>query len=188
MSHPMLSQCHRRPIYLRIDLTYLVITPTVGYIFVDNYSELELIFTTGIIGMWAWEIKHRLCKSILCAFTGEPWQILPQKVWFYLLYCSCHCMEKTGTGFSQLFPGITPHLLTLASNFRIPIYRDVLLSLGICSVSKRSCAAILQQGGGQAITIVVGGAAEVGFHYCWITGHWKCHRAYVLVQGKMNWR
>lgn len=75
-------------------------------------------------------------------------------------------MEGTGTGFSQLFPGITPHLLTLASNFRIPIYRDVLLSLGICSVSKRSCAAILQQGGGQAITIVVGGAAEVGFHYC----------------------
>ncbi|KAF8517947.1 putative diacylglycerol acyltransferase type 2b [Hysterangium stoloniferum] len=65
-----------------------------------------------------------------------------------------------GTGFSQQFPGIKPHLLTLSSNFRIPIYRDILLALGICSVSKRSCASILKAGAGQAITIVVGGAAE----------------------------
>jgi len=64
------------------------------------------------------------------------------------------------TGFSQQFPGISPHLLTLSSNFRIPIYRDILLALGICSVSKKSCASILNAGAGQAITIVVGGAAE----------------------------
>ena len=53
-----------------------------------------------------------------------------------------------------------PHLLTLTSNFRIPLYRDVLLALGICSVSKASCSNILKKGAGQAITIVVGGAAE----------------------------
>ncbi|KAF8579951.1 DAGAT-domain-containing protein [Ramaria rubella] len=64
------------------------------------------------------------------------------------------------TGFSANFPGITPHLLTLTSNFRMPIYRDILLALGICSVSKKSCASILKGGPGQAITIVVGGAAE----------------------------
>lgn len=64
------------------------------------------------------------------------------------------------TGFSQLFPGITPHLLTLASNFKIPIYRDILLSLGICSVSKQSCSTVLRRGKGQAITIIIGGAAE----------------------------
>lgn len=64
------------------------------------------------------------------------------------------------TGFSQHFPGIKPHLLTLSSNFRVPLYRDILLSMGICSVSKRSCASILKRGSGQAITIVVGGAAE----------------------------
>ncbi|KAI0766022.1 DAGAT-domain-containing protein [Irpex lacteus] len=63
-------------------------------------------------------------------------------------------------GFSEAFPGITPHLLTLASNFRVPLYRDVLLALGICSVSKASCSNILKRGAGQAITIVVGGAAE----------------------------
>ncbi|KAK0535230.1 diacylglycerol O-acyltransferase 1 [Tilletia horrida] len=48
------------------------------------------------------------------------------------------------TEFPTSFPGIRPHLLTLASNFQIPIYRDLLLALGICSVSKRSCNAILQ--------------------------------------------
>ncbi|KAF8887350.1 diacylglycerol acyltransferase-domain-containing protein [Infundibulicybe gibba] len=54
------------------------------------------------------------------------------------------------TGFSAAFPGIKPHLLTLSSNFRVPV----------CSVSKRSCSNILKSGPGSAITIVVGGAAE----------------------------
>jgi 2-acylglycerol O-acyltransferase 2 len=64
------------------------------------------------------------------------------------------------TGFSKEFPGIKPHLLTLSSNFQIPIYREILLALGICSVSKKSCSNILKAGPGYAITIVVGGAAE----------------------------
>ncbi|KZP08351.1 DAGAT-domain-containing protein [Athelia psychrophila] len=64
------------------------------------------------------------------------------------------------TGFSKAFPGIRPHLLTLASNFQIPIYRDIILALGVCSVSKKSCSNILKGGPGSAITIVVGGAAE----------------------------
>ncbi|KAH9951101.1 DAGAT-domain-containing protein [Amylocystis lapponica] len=68
--------------------------------------------------------------------------------------------SHTGTGFSRAYPGIRPHLLTLASNFRIPFYRDILLALGICSVSKSSCSNILKGGPGEAITIVVGGAAE----------------------------
>jgi len=64
------------------------------------------------------------------------------------------------TGFSRGFPGVRPHLLTLNSNFSIPFYREVLLLLGVCSVSKRSCERILRKGNGSAITIVVGGAAE----------------------------
>ncbi|KAL0576752.1 diacylglycerol O-acyltransferase 1 [Marasmius crinis-equi] len=64
------------------------------------------------------------------------------------------------TGFSADFPGIKPHLLTLTSNFKMPIYREILLALGICSVSKKSCSNILKSGPGSAITIVVGGAAE----------------------------
>ncbi|KAH8116371.1 diacylglycerol-acyltransferase, partial [Phellopilus nigrolimitatus] len=64
------------------------------------------------------------------------------------------------TGFSMAFPGIRPHLLTLGTNFRVPLYRDILLALGVCSVSRASCANILREGNGSAICIVVGGAAE----------------------------
>ncbi|KAH6675633.1 diacylglycerol O-acyltransferas-like protein 2B [Halenospora varia] len=69
-------------------------------------------------------------------------------------------------GFSQLFPGIKNTLLTLDSNFRIPIYRDYALAMGIASVSKESCENLLSKGGpnkegmGRAITIVIGGARE----------------------------
>ncbi|KAK3069903.1 hypothetical protein LTS18_000199, partial [Coniosporium uncinatum] len=69
-------------------------------------------------------------------------------------------------GFSQLFPGITNTLLTLESNFRIPLYRDHALRLGLASVSRESCENLLSKGGpngegmGRAITIVVGGARE----------------------------
>ncbi|KAI9718814.1 MAG: diacylglycerol O-acyltransferase 1 [Chrysothrix sp. TS-e1954] len=69
-------------------------------------------------------------------------------------------------GFSQLFPGITNTLLTLDSNFRIPMYREYALSLGLASVSRESCENLLSRGGinkegmGRAITIVVGGARE----------------------------
>ena len=69
-------------------------------------------------------------------------------------------------GFSQLFPGITNTLLTLDSNFRIPLYRDYALRLGLASVSRESCENLLSRGGpnkegmGRAITIVVGGARE----------------------------
>ncbi|KAI9704384.1 MAG: diacylglycerol O-acyltransferase 1 [Candelina mexicana] len=69
-------------------------------------------------------------------------------------------------GFRQLFPGITNTLLTLDSNFRIPLYRDYALAMGLGSVSRESCENLLSKGGpnnegmGRAITIVVGGARE----------------------------
>ena len=52
------------------------------------------------------------------------------------------------------------HLLTLASNLKLPLYRDFLMSMGIYSVSNRSCTNILSGKAGNAITIVVGGAHE----------------------------
>ena len=35
-----------------------------------------------------------------------------------------------GTGFSKKFPGITPHMLTLQANFKLPILRGFLLWMG----------------------------------------------------------
>ena len=69
-------------------------------------------------------------------------------------------------GFSELYPGITNTLLTLDSNFRLPIYRDYVLALGLASVSRESIENLLSKGGvdgsgmGRAVTIVVGGARE----------------------------
>ncbi|KAI1108868.1 diacylglycerol acyltransferase-domain-containing protein [Nemania sp. NC0429] len=69
-------------------------------------------------------------------------------------------------GFSEKFPGITNSLLTLDSNFRIPFYREYVLSMGVRSVSKESIVNILNKGGpngegmGRAVTVVVGGARE----------------------------
>lgn len=66
-----------------------------------------------------------------------------------------------GTGFSSKFPGITPHLLTLAGNMSFPFTRDYFMSFGVCTVDKASIEYILQRmGKGQAAVIVVGGAAE----------------------------
>jgi 2-acylglycerol O-acyltransferase 2 len=68
--------------------------------------------------------------------------------------------------FTHIFPGITSTLLTLDANFRIPLYREYALALGLAGVSSRSCRNLLRKGGprgdgtGRAITIVVGGARE----------------------------
>ncbi|KAJ3045201.1 diacylglycerol O-acyltransferase 1 [Rhizophlyctis rosea] len=64
------------------------------------------------------------------------------------------------TRFSEKFIGVRPHLMTLDANFRIPFQRDLLLSLGLCSVSRKSCDHILSSGPGQSCLIVVGGASE----------------------------
>lgn len=64
------------------------------------------------------------------------------------------------TSFSELFPGIKASLLTLTSNFKFPIYRDIILACGIASVSRHSCEYILSSGPGRSIVIVIGGAAE----------------------------
>lgn len=67
--------------------------------------------------------------------------------------------------FSSLFPGIKMSVLTLGTNFLIPFWRELLLSLGFCSVSKTSCESILSEGAGRACMIVVGGASEAIYAY-----------------------
>ncbi|KAF0451685.1 diacylglycerol acyltransferase [Gigaspora margarita] len=64
------------------------------------------------------------------------------------------------TGFSELFPGITCRMLTLTTNFNIPLYRDYLMAQGLASVSRQSCMNILRRGPGNSVMIVVGGAGE----------------------------
>ncbi|KAJ3325681.1 Diacylglycerol O-acyltransferase 2 [Boothiomyces sp. JEL0866] len=64
-----------------------------------------------------------------------------------------------------LLPGIDLRLMTLSTNFLVPFARELLLSLGICAVTRKSCENVLNSGPGNSIMIVVGGAHEAMFAF-----------------------
>ncbi|KAM8882388.1 2-acylglycerol O-acyltransferase 1 isoform 1-T1 [Synchiropus picturatus] len=69
------------------------------------------------------------------------------------------CTEATG--FSQLFPGLRPHLLMLPFWFRIPFFRDYIMCGGLVSSSKSSLSCLVSRPeGGNVAVIAVGGAPE----------------------------
>jgi hypothetical protein len=71
------------------------------------------------------------------------------------------CFATEGTGFSEIFPGINPRLVTLPINFWFPYHRDCILARGLISSSRKSINWVLQKcGTGNAVVIVVGGAQE----------------------------
>ncbi|XP_040202653.1 2-acylglycerol O-acyltransferase 3 [Rana temporaria] len=88
----------------------------------------------------------------------------------YVLGCHPHGIFSTSsfcnfgteaTGFSELYPGVRPYLAVLAGLFRLPLYRDYVMSAGCAPVNKDSLKYILSScGTGNALFIVVGGAAE----------------------------
>lgn len=63
-------------------------------------------------------------------------------------------------GVSEMFPGITIKPATLENNFFVPFWREIILRLGVISVSAKSLNHVLNQGGGNAVLVVPGGAAE----------------------------
>lgn len=79
-----------------------------------------------------------------------------------ILVCSAFCnFCSEATGFSELFPGIKPTLLTLVTNFYFPLLRGLFLAMGACDVSRESIEYLLTKNGtGNAVVIVVGGAEE----------------------------
>ena len=65
------------------------------------------------------------------------------------------------SGFGRMFPGIDLRILTLNFCFYLPFFREYILKLGLCSVSKKSIEHLLTKNGkGSAAMIVVGGASE----------------------------
>ncbi|XP_067949032.1 2-acylglycerol O-acyltransferase 2-like [Watersipora subatra] len=78
-----------------------------------------------------------LCVSQFCSFATE------------------------GTGFSKLFPGLTPHLLVLDGHFLFPVYRDYVMTTGMCRCNKQSLEHILSSSKkGNVACLAVGGALE----------------------------
>ncbi|KAL1872062.1 diacylglycerol O-acyltransferase 1 [Diaporthe australafricana] len=101
---------------------------------------------------------HDLLPTRKYIFGYHPHGIISHGAWA--------AFATEALGFSDKFPGITNSLLTLDSNFRLPLYREYVFSMGVLSVSKESITNILTRGGrngegmGRAVTIVVGGARE----------------------------
>uniref|UniRef100_A0A673BYK7 Acyltransferase n=1 Tax=Sphaeramia orbicularis TaxID=375764 RepID=A0A673BYK7_9TELE len=71
------------------------------------------------------------------------------------------CFSTESCGFSEIFPGIRSCLAILAGLFRIPLFREYIMSAGLYPVSKASLVHLLSKSGkGNAVVIVIGGAAE----------------------------
>ncbi|KAG2457368.1 MOG2A acyltransferase, partial [Polypterus senegalus] len=69
------------------------------------------------------------------------------------------CTEATG--FSVLFPGMTPYLLMLPLWFRTPFFRDYIMCGGLIPSDKESATYLLEnKQGGSAVVIAIGGAPE----------------------------
>uniref|UniRef100_A0AC34QKE2 Acyltransferase n=1 Tax=Panagrolaimus sp. JU765 TaxID=591449 RepID=A0AC34QKE2_9BILA len=112
--------------------------------------------------IWKWFADYFPLKLV------KTMDITPDKN--YILGCHPHGVFSIGaftalctdsTGFSKLFPGITPTILTLSGQFYFPFRREFGMWLGGCEVSSKSLKWLLHHPGkGRMIGIVVGGAEE----------------------------
>ncbi|XP_076453482.1 2-acylglycerol O-acyltransferase 2-like [Babylonia areolata] len=66
------------------------------------------------------------------------------------------------SGFSDQFPGLEPHLMTLSIQYKYPLFREYMMCSGAVDVAKESIEWHLHTHpkGGQALAIIVGGAPE----------------------------
>ncbi|KAK2576045.1 hypothetical protein KPH14_007388 [Odynerus spinipes] len=91
------------------------------------------------------------------------------------LFCSFpHGILSTGVfgafattclGFEDKFPGLEPRVIVLEQHFKIPFFREYVLSMGGCSSSARSINNLLSSKAnnpyeGRAVVLIVGGASE----------------------------
>uniref|UniRef100_H3AL65 Monoacylglycerol O-acyltransferase 2 n=1 Tax=Latimeria chalumnae TaxID=7897 RepID=H3AL65_LATCH len=68
------------------------------------------------------------------------------------------CTETTG--FQNMYPGMTPYLLMLPLWFRVPFFRDYIMTVGLVPSDKESASYLLRKEGGNMVVIAVGGAPE----------------------------
>ena len=73
------------------------------------------------------------------------------------------CFATEGAGFSNMFPGIMPTLVTLEVFHLVPGMREFLQPIGICAATHQSLDYLLTtpKHGGRAVIIIIGGAREV---------------------------
>ncbi|KAG8201274.1 hypothetical protein JTE90_016760 [Oedothorax gibbosus] len=82
----------------------------------------------------------------------------PHGILCYGAFC---CFGTEGTHFSQVFPQITPRILTLEGQFWFPLHREHVMAAGACAATRESIEWLLtKEGKGNALILVIGGAAE----------------------------
>ncbi|MFH4977415.1 hypothetical protein AB6A40_004124 [Gnathostoma spinigerum] len=74
-----------------------------------------------------------------------------------------------GTDFQSKYPGITRYLAGLTGQFWFPFRREIIMTSGAVSCSKRSIEYLINRGKGTAVGIVLGGAEEAldAHHGCY---------------------
>ncbi|XP_046853454.1 diacylglycerol O-acyltransferase 2-like [Xenia sp. Carnegie-2017] len=152
------------------NMTNIIILP---FILVYLFWFLVYDFKRSSKGGRRWETLRKLSswnyyRDYFPVRLVKTTQLSPEKNYIFgyhphgVMCSGAWCNFATeATGFGKLFPGLTPHLLTLKLLHWFPFYRDLLSAFGICDVSKESIVHILSKsGGGNVAIIVVGGAAE----------------------------
>lgn len=80
------------------------------------------------------------------------------------IVCSgaCGAFATNALNFSKVFPGMTSHMITLGSHFKVPFFREFILSMGSCASSQESLLYLLdkKKHKGKCVVLSVGGAAE----------------------------
>jgi 2-acylglycerol O-acyltransferase 2 len=120
-----------------------------------------------------WVKKHGFWKSLASYFPiivvkQNPKTVFDPKEVFLFGYhphgvISVGCFTSfaaNATDIEEVIPGINIHAATLNSNFNIPFWRELLLRLGVISVSAPAIKYVLSQGPGNGVIVVPGGAAE----------------------------
>ncbi|CAD5228361.1 unnamed protein product [Bursaphelenchus xylophilus] len=70
-------------------------------------------------------------------------------------------MCTDGAGFRDKFPGITRYVTTLTWHFKFPLRRHIMNAFGVIPVSFKPLTRVLSRpGGGNGVTVIIGGADE----------------------------
>ncbi|XP_032474802.1 acyl-CoA wax alcohol acyltransferase 2 [Phocoena sinus] len=140
-------------------------------------SKKDLKTALEVFALFQWALSALVIDSpaetglLLCAYPLQRLKthdLSPSLN--YILACHPHglmshsCFGHFATeksGFSKIFPGITPYILTLEAFFWVPFLREYVMSTGACSVSQSSVDFLLtRRGTGNTLIVVVSGLAE----------------------------
>lgn len=120
---------------------------------------------------WEWFRQWRLWKYFADYFPVtmvKTADLDPDKNYIFgyhphgiMCYGAFSCFGTEGRDFSEVFPGITPRILTLEGQFWFPLHREHVMSSGACAATRESIEWLLtKEGKGNALILVIGGAAE----------------------------